>query len=113
MLPLPSAHPCCVRAALLTQGSYRNFRLLFEMRLVHSEMHSGLYFWGEKLAYAPDGWETEPYTYKGHLALIPGGDAQTGHWGLFDFYRRSVLLACCPRNSTRFPWVLDLIQTRS
>ena len=44
-----------------------------------------MYFWGKQHAYAPPGYEVEPYTYQGHLALVPGADAQEGNWGLFDF----------------------------
>lgn len=83
------ADPLGPSTALLTESHHRNFRLLLEMRLVQSEMHSGIYFWGEQHSYAPPGYETEEFTYKGHLALVPGSNAQEGPWGLFDFYRRN------------------------
>ena len=63
---------------LLTKKKYRNFRLVFEGKLVESKMHSGISLWGEK---APD--MGDPFTYRGHLVMFPEG------WGFYDLYRRN------------------------
>jgi type 1 glutamine amidotransferase len=67
-----------VSTYLLTKNPYRNFRLLFEGKLVTSEMHSGVAIWGKK--FDKDG---EASSYQGHLVMFPSG------WGLYDLYRRS------------------------
>jgi len=67
-----------VSTYLLTKKAYRNFRLLFEGKLVTSEMHSGVAIWGKK--FEKDG---EASSYQGHLVMFPSG------WGLYDLYRRN------------------------
>lgn len=71
-------NPPKVSTYLLTKKAYRNFRLLFEGKLVTSEMHSGVAIWGKK--FEKDG---EPSSYQGHLVMFPSG------WGLYDLYRRN------------------------
>ncbi len=63
---------------LLTTKKYRNFRLIFESRLVTSEMHSGISFWG-KVIEKDEG----PFTYQGHLVMYPSG------YGYYDLFRRN------------------------
>lgn len=63
---------------LLTKKSYRNFRLIFEGKLVESGMHSGIAIWGKK--FEKDG---ETFSYQGHLVMFPTG------WGFYDLYRRN------------------------
>jgi type 1 glutamine amidotransferase len=63
---------------LLTEKKYRDFRLVFESKLVESKMHSGIALWGEK---APE--KGDPFTYRGHLVMFPEG------WGYYDLYRRN------------------------
>ncbi|MCA9246061.1 MAG: DUF1080 domain-containing protein, partial [Planctomycetales bacterium] len=63
---------------LLTKKKYRNFRLIFESKLVQSEMHSGIALWGKK--FEKDG---EPFSYQGHLVMYPSG------YGYYDLYRRN------------------------
>lgn len=63
---------------LLTTQKYRNFRLLFESRLVTSEMHSGIALWG-KVVEKDEG----PFTYQGHLVMYPSG------YGYYDLFRRN------------------------
>ena len=53
---------------LLTTKKFRNFRLIFESRLVTSEMHSGISLWG-KVIEKDEG----PFTYQGHLVMYPSG----------------------------------------
>ncbi len=65
---------------LLTNGEYRNFRLIFEARLATSEMHSGIAFWGE-----PVLREGDPNSYRGHLVMFPS------NYGIWDLYRRNSL----------------------
>lgn len=67
-----------VSTYLLTDKKYRNFRLVFESKLVESEMHSGISLWGKKLDI--DG---EPFSYQGHLVMYPSG------YGFWDLYRRN------------------------
>jgi len=63
---------------LLTKKKYRNFRLVFEGKLVKSKMHSGIAIWGKK--YETGG---EANSYQGHLVMFPSG------WGFYDLYRRN------------------------
>lgn len=67
-----------VSTYLLTKKHFRNFRLLFEGKLVTSEMHSGVAIWGKK--FDKDG---EASSYQGHLVMFPSG------YGLYDLYRRN------------------------
>lgn len=67
-----------VSTYLLTTKSYRNFRLIFEAKLVESEMHSGIAMWGKK--FEKDG---ETFSYQGHLVMFPSG------WGFYDLFRRN------------------------
>src|SRR5262249_27562362 len=62
---------------LLTKQKFRNFRLIFESKLVTSEMHSGISLWGKAIEK-----EEGPFTYQGHLVMYPSG------YGYFDLYRR-------------------------
>jgi hypothetical protein len=62
---------------LVTKDKYRNFRLIFEAKLVQSEMHSGIALWGRTVEKKGD-----PYSYMGHLVMFPSA------YGYFDLYRR-------------------------
>lgn len=75
-----NAGPVAVSTYLLTKDSYTDFRLVAKVKLVQSEMHSGIAFWGRV---APE--QNDPYTYAGHLVMFPSG------WGLFDLYGRRAL----------------------
>src|SRR3990172_7236177 len=63
---------------LVRQKKYRNFRLIFESKLVTSEMHSGIALWGQTVEKSGD-----PYSYMGHLVMYPSA------YGYFDLYRRN------------------------
>lgn len=63
---------------LLTKQKYRNFRLIFESRLVTSEMHSGISLWGNVIEK-----DEGPFTYQGHLVMYPSG------YGYYDLFRRN------------------------
>ena len=63
---------------LVTTRKYRNFRLLFESRLVTSEMHSGIALWGRNVEKGGDPW-----SYQGHLVMYPSG------YGYYDLIRRN------------------------
>ena len=65
---------------LLTKRKFSDFRLVFDFRLVQSEMHSGIALWGR---IAPD--KGDPYTYAGHLVMFPSG------YGFYDLYGRNGL----------------------
>ena len=75
---------------LLTDRKFSDFRLTFAAKLVQSEMHSGVAFWGEVYPKA-DGKVQDPktdrseYTYKGHLVMFPSG------WGMYDLFGRNGL----------------------
>lgn len=63
---------------LLTQRKFRNFRLIFEGKLVTSEMHTGVSLWGQPVRKAGD-----PFSYQGHLVMFPS------NYGYYDLYRRN------------------------
>ena len=69
-----------VSTYLLTKRKFSDFRLLATVKLVRSEMHSGIALWGRV---APD--KGDPYTYAGHLVMFPSG------WGMYDLYGRNGL----------------------
>jgi hypothetical protein len=71
----PADAPPVSTYLISTSKHYRNFRLLFEMRMPVGN-HSGVGFWGRRHTF-----EGEDFTWQGHLAILP----QTG---IFDIYRR-------------------------
>jgi hypothetical protein len=72
--------PIKVSTYLLTKQNYSDFRLLATVKLVESEMHSGIAMWGRV---APE--KGDKYTYAGHLVMFPSG------WGFYDLYGRAGL----------------------
>jgi hypothetical protein len=68
-----------VSTYLLTKRKFSDFRLLATVKLVESEMHSGIALWGQVI---PDKGK---YTYQGHLVMFPSG------WGFYDLFRRNGL----------------------
>jgi len=72
-----NTEPIKVSTYLLTKQKYSDFRLTCAVKLVQSEMHSGIAMWGRV---APE--QNDPFTYKGHLVMFPTG------WGMFDLYGR-------------------------
>ena len=75
-----NTEPVPVSTYLVTQRKFSDFRLTASVKLVESEMHSGIAFWG---ALAPE--RGDPFTYRGHLAMFPSG------WGFYDLYGRNGL----------------------
>jgi len=69
-----------VSTYLLTEKKYTDFRLIAKVKLVESEMHSGIAFWGRL---APE--QHDPFTYAGHLVMFPSA------WGMYDLYGRAGL----------------------
>ncbi len=67
-----------VSTYLLTKRKFTDFRLKLAAKLVESEMHSGVCFWGKV---APE--HGDKYTYAGHLVMFPSG------WGMYDLYGRA------------------------
>ena len=65
---------------LVTPQKYRNFRLIFEGRLVTSEMHSGIALWGRTVEK-----QSDPFSYQGHLVMFPSG------YGFYDLYGRNMI----------------------
>ena len=72
--------PVPVSTYLLTKRNFSDFRLLAKVKLVCSEMHSGIALWGR---IAPE--RGDPFTYAGHLVMFPSG------WGFHDLYGRNNL----------------------
>jgi len=72
--------PVPVSTYLLTEKNYTDFRLTAKVKLVESEMHSGIAFWGRVATEQGD-----PATYAGHLVMFPSG------WGMYDLYGRNGL----------------------
>jgi hypothetical protein len=75
-----NAEPVMVSTYLMTNRNFSDFRLLATVKLVQSEMHSGIAFWGRN---APD--KGDPHTYAGHLVMFPSG------WGMYDLFGRNGL----------------------
>lgn len=75
-----NTEPVPVSTYLLTRHEYSDFRLTARVKLVESEMHSGIAFWGRV---APE--KGDKYTYAGHLVMFPSG------WGMYDLYGRNGL----------------------
>jgi hypothetical protein len=72
---------------LLTKANYTDFRLTFSSKLVESEMHSGVAFWGKvkpDVSKDPEKDRTK-HTYAGHLVMFPSG------YGLYDLFGRNGL----------------------
>ena len=69
-----------VSTYLFTKKKFTDFRLKARVKLVTSEMHSGIAFWGKA---APE--KGDKYTYMGHLVMFPSG------WGMYDLHRRGGL----------------------
>ena len=75
-----NTEPVPVSTYLLTKDNYTDFRLTATVKLVESEMHSGIALWGR---IAPE--KGDKYTYAGHLVMFPSG------WGMYDLYGRGGL----------------------
>jgi Domain of Unknown Function (DUF1080) len=75
-----NTEPVKVSTYLLTKRKFTDFRLLATVKLVESEMHSGIAFWGRN---APE--HGDRYTYAGHLVMFPSG------WGMYDLFGRNGL----------------------
>lgn len=75
-----NTEPVPVSTYLLTERKFTDFRLLATVKLVESEMHSGIAFWGRQ---APE--KNDEYTFAGHLMMFPSG------WGMYDLYGRNGL----------------------
>jgi hypothetical protein len=72
---------------LLTKDKYTDFRLVFGAKLVKSEMHSGVCFWGvvkPDVSKDPEK-DRSKYTYAGHLVMFPSG------YGMYDLFGRNGL----------------------
>jgi hypothetical protein len=75
-----NTEPIKVSTYLQTKRKFSDFRLTCNVKLVESEMHSGIAFWGRR---APD--KGDDYTYAGHLVMFPSG------WGMYDLFGRGGL----------------------
>ncbi len=79
--------PLAFSTYLLTNDKYSDFRLVFSAKLVQSEMHSGIAFWGAvkpDVSKQPEKERTQ-HTYAGHLVMFPSG------YGLYDLFGRNGL----------------------
>jgi Domain of Unknown Function (DUF1080) len=75
-----NSEPIKVSTYLLTKRNFSDFRLTGQVKLVQSETHSGIAFWGRN---APE--HGDKYTYAGHLVMFPSG------WGMHDLFGRGGL----------------------
>jgi hypothetical protein len=75
-----NTEPVPVSTYLVTDRKYSDFRLLATVKLVTSEMHSGIAMWGRL---APE--QKDEFTYAGLLVMFPSG------WGFYDLYGRNGL----------------------
>ena len=75
-----NSEPVKVSTYLLTDRKYSDFRLTATVKLVKSEMHTGIAFWGRN---APE--HGDKYTYAGHLVMFPSD------WGMYDLFGRNGL----------------------
>ena len=75
-----NSKPIKVSTYLLTKRKFSDFRLTCTVKLVQSEMHSGIALWGRN---APE--HGDKYTYAGHLVMFPSG------WGMYDLFGRNGL----------------------
>jgi hypothetical protein len=75
-----NTEPIKVSTYLLTKRKFTDFRLICTVKLVQSEMHSGVAFWGRN---APE--KGDRYTYAGHLVMFPSD------WGMYDLFGRNGL----------------------
>lgn len=75
-----NSDPIKVSTYLLTKRTFSDFRLLATVKLVESEMHSGIAMWGRN---APE--KGDKYTYAGHLVMFPSD------WGMYDLFGRNGL----------------------
>lgn len=83
-----NTEPIKVSTYLLTKEKYSDFRLTATVKLVQSEMHSGIAFWGRVGPdVVPENLRKErvKYTYAGHLVMFPSG------WGMYDLFGRNGL----------------------
>ncbi len=75
-----NTEPVKVSTYLQTERVFSDFRLTARVKLVESEMHSGIAFWGRR---APE--HGDEYTYAGHLVMFPS------NWGMYDLFGRNGL----------------------
>jgi hypothetical protein len=75
-----NTEPVKVSTYLLTERKFTDFRLLATVKLVESEMHSGIAFWGRQ---APE--HGDEYTFAGRLVMFPTD------WGMYDLFGRNGL----------------------
>jgi hypothetical protein len=75
-----NSEPVPVSTYLVTDRRFSDFRLLATVKLVKSEMHSGIALWGRLVPEKGD-----EFTYAGLLIMFPSG------WGFYDLYGRNGL----------------------
>jgi hypothetical protein len=75
-----NTEPIPVSTYLHTKRNFSDFRLIATVKLVESEMHSGIAIWGKKFEK-----DAEKFSYQGHLVMFPSG------WGMYDLFRRNGL----------------------
>jgi Domain of Unknown Function (DUF1080) len=83
-----NTEPIKVSTYLLTKRKFTDFRLVSQVKLVQSEMHSGIAFWGRTGPdVVPENQRKErvQFTYGGHLVMFPSG------WGMYDLFGRNGL----------------------
>ena len=77
-----STAPVLTSTYCLTKRHYTDFRMIIDVKLVESEMHSGISLWG----HVPPPQHGEDNTYAGHLVMFPSSKCSRS---LCVFFRRS------------------------
>ena len=87
MIVAKNTTPLKFSTYLLTKEKYTDFRLTFAAKLVESEMHSGVAFWGKVKPDVSKDAEKDrtAHTYAGHLVMFPSS------YGMYDLFGRNGL----------------------
>lgn len=75
-----NTEPLAVSTYLVSNRSFSDFRLRFEFKLVQSEMHSGIAFWG-----AVDPEKGDEFACTGHLVMFPS------KYGFYELHGRKLI----------------------
>ncbi len=75
-----NTEPLAVSTYLVSKRNFSDFRLRFEFKLVQSEMHSGVAFWG-----TVDPEKGDEFAYSGHLVMFPS------KYGFYELHGRKLI----------------------
>ena len=75
-----NTEPLAASTYLVSKRNFSDFRLRFEFKLVQSEMHSGVAFWG-----TVDPEKGDEFAYSGHLVMFPS------KYGFYELHGRKLI----------------------